>query len=245
MSRAYRFLQAPGGRCHQQHTSFPQGSTSGTGRLPLHRHRVAAVISSTQVFLKAAQAARGGCPCTGTEWPPSSAALAAPAVRTSSKGQLLLPVHMPSQSGTRRTRGLQHQQPRTACCCAKALAWWSKHHLTQKVLAQQSTQPHAGGHTCRKALRKCTVPPKPRHAGILSTPEAQVFPQKHAAPCGGGVGPHAGCTALLRLEGHKGAHRQRIPLLRLLGIDGRVEGQQLGVHLQHLQARRETWQGRS
>ena len=73
MSRAYRFLQAPGGRCHQQHTSFPrqhkrhgaaapaqapsgrrhqqhtsfpQGSTSGTGRLPLHRHRVAAVISS-------------------------------------------------------------------------------------------------------------------------------------------------------------------------------------------------------
>ena len=46
MSRAYRFLQAPGGRRHQQHTSFPQGSTSGTGRLPLHRHRVAAVISS-------------------------------------------------------------------------------------------------------------------------------------------------------------------------------------------------------
>ena len=46
MSRAYRFLQASGGRCQQQRILLAQGSTSGMGQLLLRRPQETAFISS-------------------------------------------------------------------------------------------------------------------------------------------------------------------------------------------------------
>ena len=91
MSRAYRFLQASGGRCQQQRILLARGSTSGMGQLLLCR--------PLETALSAAHAA---------------------AVTTSGRSQLLLPVNMPSPPGTWCSREVQHQQPRAACSCAEA-----------------------------------------------------------------------------------------------------------------------------